>query len=151
MGCPSPLAESFVAIRKVFNSLELAGLTFALAMLCRDKKLPRALAWLGLVSYSVYLLHPVLIEVYASVPWTQNENFVPMELLMVAVFVLVLLVCCALTHHFIEAPMQRLGRRTGGLDARFGPDVPEPGAPRLEPAGELAGLPRHATGGTGGG
>ena len=120
----SPEAGSFVAIRTGFNSLEFAGLTFALAMLCRRKKVPRALAWLGLVSYSVYLLHPVLIEVYASVPWTQNENFVPMELLMVAVFVSVLLVCCGLTRRFIEAPMQRLGRRVAGrLDARFGPDV----------------------------
>jgi len=72
----------------------------------------------------VYLLHPVLIEVYASVPWTQNENFVPTELLIVAVFVLVLLVCCVLTRQFIEAPMQRLGRGAAGrLDARFGPDV----------------------------
>ena len=57
-------------------------------------------------------------------PWTKNENFVPMELLMVAVFVLVLLVCCGLTRRFIGAPMQRLGRRAAGrLDARFGPDV----------------------------
>ena len=86
--------------------------------------MPRALAWLGLVSYSVYLLHPALIEVYDSVPWTQHENFVPMELLMIAVFLLVLLVCCGLTRRFIEAPMQRLGRRAAGrLDVRFGPDV----------------------------
>ena len=43
---------------------------------------------------------------------------------MVAVFVLVLLVCCGLTRRFIEAPMQRLGRRIADrLDARFGPDV----------------------------
>jgi hypothetical protein len=52
----------------------------------------------------LYLLHPVLIEVYDSVPWTQNENFVPMELLLVAVFVAALLACCGLTHRFIEAP-----------------------------------------------
>lgn len=36
-------------------SLALAGLTFAVAMAYRNKKVPRALAWLGLVSYSVYL------------------------------------------------------------------------------------------------
>jgi len=63
-------------------------------------------------------------------------------LLMVAVFVLVLLVCCGLTRRFIEAPMQRLGRRVAGrLDARFGPDVLRPRwprRPRLEPAGEFA-------------
>jgi peptidoglycan/LPS O-acetylase OafA/YrhL len=123
----SPESESLVAIRKSFNSLELAGLTFAVAMLCRRRKIPRALAWLGLVSYSVYLLHPALIEVYASVPWTQNQNFVPTELLLVTVFVAVLLACCGLTHRFIEMPMQRLGRRVAArLDARFGPDVRAP-------------------------
>jgi len=136
----SPESESFVAIRKTFNSLEFAGLTFAVAMLCRHKKVPGALAWLGLVSYSVYLLHPVLIEAYTSVPWTQDENFVPMELFLVAVFVAALLVCCGLTYRFIEAPMQRLGRRVASrLDARFGPDVLRPWRPRPEAAGELAG------------
>jgi peptidoglycan/LPS O-acetylase OafA/YrhL len=78
------------------------------------------LAWLGLVSYSVYLLHPVLIEIYDSVPWTRNENFVPMELLMTGVFLLVLLVSCGLAHRFIETPMQRRGRLVARwLDARF--------------------------------
>src|SRR5580658_2398954 len=121
----SPEAQSFVAIRKGFNSLEAAGLTFAVAMLCRNKKVPRPLAWLGLVSYSVYLLHPVLIEIYDSVPWTRNENFVPTELLMTAVFLLVLLVCCGLTYRFIEAPMQRMGGRVARrLDGRFGEDIP---------------------------
>ena len=120
----SPLAVNDLAIRKTFNTLELAGLTFAVAMLCRHKKVPHALAWLGLASYSLYLLHPVLIEVYDSVPWTRNQNFVPTELLLVAVFLLVLLVCCGLTHRLIEAPMQRLGRRVARrLDVRFGPDT----------------------------
>ena len=120
----SPLAVNDLAIRKTFNTLELAGLTFAVAMLCRHKKVPHALAWLGLISYSLYLLHPVLIEVYDSVPWTRNQNFVPTELLLVAVFLLVLLVCCGLTHRLIEAPMQRLGRRVARrLDVRFGPDT----------------------------
>jgi len=48
--------------------------------------------------------------------------------------VLVLLVCCGLTHRFIEAPMQRVGRRVAGrLDARFGPDVPRSRRPRPDP------------------
>jgi peptidoglycan/LPS O-acetylase OafA/YrhL len=130
------------------------GLTFAVAMLCRHKKVPRALAWLGLVSYSVYLLHPVLIEVYTSMPWTRNQNFVPMELFLVAVFVTVLLVCCGLTHRYIEAPMQHLGRRVSGrLDARFGPDTLRPRRPRLSPparpdgdAGQADGIAGRADG-----
>jgi peptidoglycan/LPS O-acetylase OafA/YrhL len=152
----SPQAESFVAIRHAFNSLEFAGLTFAVAMLCRHKKVPRALAWLGLVSYSVYLLHPVLIEAYDSVPWTQNENFVPMELLLVAVFMLVLLVCCGLSYRFIEAPMQRLGRRVAGrLDARFGPDALRSRRPRPDPVaagpdGPTDDLAGHVAGDAGG-
>ena len=118
----SPLAENLWPSARRSTPLELAGLTLA-GMLCRHKKVPHALAWLGLVSYSVYLLHPVLIEVYDSVPWTRNQNFVPTELLLVAMFVLVLLACCGLTHRFIEAPMQRLGRRVARrLDVRFGPD-----------------------------
>ena len=120
----SPQAANPASIAKSLNSLELAGLTFAVAMLCRHRKVPRALAWLGVVSYSVYLLHPALIEAYASVPFTQNENFVPMELLLVAAFVTVLLGCSGLTHRFIELPMQRLGRRVAArLDARFGSDA----------------------------
>ena len=49
------------------------------------------------------------------------------ELMLAAVFVTVLLVCCGLTHWCIEAPMQRLGRRVASwLDARFGPDTRPP-------------------------
>jgi len=82
--------------RSWFISVTLAGLTFGLGLAFRHVRWPRILTWLGLISYSVYLLHPALIEVYASVQWTQGENFVPMELLMVALFMLVLLLCCAL-------------------------------------------------------
>jgi peptidoglycan/LPS O-acetylase OafA/YrhL len=106
-------------------------------MLCRNRKVPRFLAWLGLVSYSIYLIHPMLIEAYTAVPVTRNENFVPMELGLVAAFVLALLICCGMTQHFIEAPMQRLGRRIARrLDVRFGEDLSRRGRP--EPIGRPA-------------
>jgi peptidoglycan/LPS O-acetylase OafA/YrhL len=128
-----------LSIRVGFNSLEFAGLTFAVAMLCRNRKVPRFLAWLGLVSYSIYLIHPMLIEAYTSVPVTRNENFVPMELGLTAAFVLALLICCALTYRYIEAPMQRVGRRIARrLDVRFGEDLPRRRRPG--PVGGHAGL-----------
>jgi len=80
----------------------------------------------------------VLIEVYARVPWMRNQNFVPTELFLVAMFVTVLLACCALTHRYIEAPMQRVGRRVAGrLDARFGPDVLRSERRRSDPTAGL--------------
>jgi peptidoglycan/LPS O-acetylase OafA/YrhL len=104
-------------------SVALAGLTFAVGLALRNLRVPAVLAWLGLVSYSVYLLHPLLIDVYDGVPLTQGQHGVGLQLAMAAGFLAVLLACCALTYYLVEAPMQRLGRRVAaGLDAHFGPD-----------------------------
>ena len=124
-------------IRKGFITLALAGLTFAVGMAGRHGKVPRILAWLGLVSYSVYLLHPLLIEVYDYLPWTRGRHPFLLQVVMAGAFVLVLLGCSGLTHRLIEAPMQRHGRRLARwLDSRFGEDSIEP--PHAEPAGEPA-------------
>ena len=122
-------------------SVALAGLTFAAGLALRNLRVPAVLAWLGLVSYSVYLLHPLLLDVYDAAPLTRGQHSVGLQLVMGAVFLAALLACCTLTYYLIEAPMQRLGRRVAArLDARFGPD--RPGAPvragRLQAAGEPA-------------
>ena len=124
--------------RQWVTSLALAGLTFAVGMACRNKRMPSALAWLGLVSYSVYLLHPLLVEVYHRIPATRHPHPFPVQVLLAAAFVAVLLGCCALSYRFVEAPMQRQGRKvTAWLEHWFGPDtVPEPVRQRaMEPAG----------------
>ncbi len=109
-------------------TVALAGLTFAVGMKLRNLPVPSALAWLGLVSYSVYLLHPLLIDVYNSVPFTGGHHSSGLLVALTAGFLAVLLACCAVSYYLVEAPMQRLGRRlAASLDARFGPD-------RLEPA-----------------
>ncbi|MBB2914609.1 peptidoglycan/LPS O-acetylase OafA/YrhL [Streptosporangium becharense] len=94
------------------TAVAAAWLTFAAGMaVLRHRRLPRALTWLGLVSYSIYLLHPLLLE---SVEWFWPEPLaVPagLRLLALAGVVGLLLGLSALTWRLVEAPAQRLGRR----------------------------------------
>jgi peptidoglycan/LPS O-acetylase OafA/YrhL len=109
--------------RKWVITLGLAGITFAVGMALRYRKIPAFLAWLGLVSYSVYLVHPVLLGIYADIPWSNRAHSFPVQVAVAVVFLAVLLACCAATYRFVEVPAQRLGKRVAGwLEARFGPD-----------------------------
>ncbi|MEU4571481.1 acyltransferase family protein [Nonomuraea sp. ATR24] len=100
-----------------------AWATFGAGMLLADRRVPAWWAWLGMVSYSVYLIHPILLEIVdgflddpAAVAW-------PYRVGLGALVVAVLLGCSALTYRLVEAPAQRLGRRiaarsTGSSNAR---------------------------------
>jgi peptidoglycan/LPS O-acetylase OafA/YrhL len=119
----SPQSQAALLQCEWVMSVALAGLTFAVGMALRNLTVPSVLAWLGLVSYSVYLLHPLLLDFYDSIPFTHIHHPVGVQLVMTGVFLAALLAGCALTYYLVEAPMQRLGRRvTARLDARFGPD-----------------------------
>jgi peptidoglycan/LPS O-acetylase OafA/YrhL len=114
--------EEFVWNRTWFLSVFLAGATFGAGLALRHVTWPRILTWLGLISYSVYLLHPVLIEVYRYLPWTAHHSFWA-QVLVDALFVAILLAVCSATYLLVERPMQNVGRRVAKrLDARFGPD-----------------------------
>ncbi len=120
-----------------FMSVSLAGLTFGTGLAFRYVRWPRILTWLGLISYSVYLLHPQLIEVYRHLSWTgRHHSFWP-QLLVDAVFLVILIAMCSLTYLLDERPMQTAGRRLARwLDARFGSDRSPSRAPAAaEPAG----------------
>ncbi|WP_049577902.1 acyltransferase family protein [Nonomuraea sp. SBT364] len=88
-----------------------AWATFAAGMLLAHRDVPALWAWLGTVSYSVYLIHPILLEIVdgflddpAAVAWPYRAG---LGVLVVAA----LLGCAALTYRIVEAPAQRLGRR----------------------------------------
>jgi peptidoglycan/LPS O-acetylase OafA/YrhL len=105
------------------TSVALAGLTFAAGFAFRKRRIPAALAWLGVVSYSIYLIHPLLVDGYRDIAWTHAQHPVWMQLLVAGGFLAAVLACSAVTYYLVEAPMQRLGRRAAArLDARFGPD-----------------------------
>lgn len=78
-------------------ALLLAVVFFGGAFALRDRSFPRWLTHLGVISFSLYLLHPLLLRVSPNLP----------------LFFLALLPLCYLTHRLIEAPAQRLGRRLG--------------------------------------
>jgi len=107
------------------GTLAAAGLTFAAGLACRRRRVPAGLAWLGLVSYSVYLLHPLLLRAYAQLPVSRRVHSLPGQVLVAVTFVAAVLVLSAVTYRLVEAPMQRWGRTAARwLERRLGPDQP---------------------------
>jgi peptidoglycan/LPS O-acetylase OafA/YrhL len=119
--------NDFVWERSWFMSVFVAGVTFGIGLAFRHVRWPRVLTWLGLISYSVYLLHPALIEVYRHFSWTAHHSFW-VQVAFDALFLAILIAACSATYLFVERPMQNVGRRLARrLDARFGPDrLPAP-------------------------
>lgn len=102
---------SLVWERDYFMSLFLAGVTFSIGLALRHVAWPRFLAWPGLISYSVYLLHPLVFDAYRSVPVLHHKHTMPDQVLFFAGLLVVIIGLSALTFYFVEKPMQRLGRR----------------------------------------
>ena len=109
--------------RRWFFSLLLAGLTFGAGLRFRHLRWPWALTWLGLISYSVYLLHPLVNEVYHHFTWTRQPHHFWEQVLLAAAILAVVLALGSATYLCVERPMRNVGRRLGRwLDAQFGPD-----------------------------
>ncbi|MEU4218101.1 acyltransferase, partial [Actinoplanes sp. NPDC026623] len=103
--------------RSVITLLVFGGV-FALGLLTRRLRTPRPLAWLGRVSYSVYLVHFVLIQLLSAALTALGRRLPALAQVPVALgFLGLLLGVSWLTHRYVEVPGQRLGRRTA-LDDR---------------------------------
>ncbi|MFI0537556.1 acyltransferase family protein [Streptomyces sp. WSLK1-3] len=88
----------------------LAVLTFAVGLGTRGRRVPPALTGLGTISYSVYLVHPVLLAVIDATVGRRRQDSPVLEV----AFFAVLLPVCLLTHRCVEAPGQAWGRRLAG-------------------------------------
>ncbi|WP_437036309.1 acyltransferase family protein [Streptomyces sp. enrichment culture] len=94
----------------------LAVLTFGLGLAFRRRLIPRWLTWLGTISYSVYLVHPVLLAVTDGTIGRWRRDAPLLEL----TFYAVLLPLSWLTYRYIETPGQAWGRRVAGRLSRRG-------------------------------
>jgi peptidoglycan/LPS O-acetylase OafA/YrhL len=131
--------------RRWVTAFGLAGLTFAAGLAFRRRvRWPRALTWLGLISYSVYLLHPLVIAAYHHWYPSRQHHFYLQVLIATGLLVIVIALSSA-TYLFVERPMQGVGRRVGRwMDARFGSDrAPGPVPAERRPA--MAGRGQPAT------
>jgi peptidoglycan/LPS O-acetylase OafA/YrhL len=82
-------------------------ITFALGFALRERRMPAALTWLGTVSFSVYLLHVVVLGLLKQIVPVETAGPVLFGLL----FAAGTLLASWLTHRFVEQPGQTLGRR----------------------------------------
>ncbi|MEW1719749.1 acyltransferase [Streptomyces sp. NPDC093109] len=85
----------------------LAVLTFGAGLAWRRRRVPRMLTGWGTISYSVYLVHPVLLGVIDSTIGRRRHDNLALEVALFAV----LLPLSMLTYRYIEAPGQTWGRR----------------------------------------
>ncbi|MEV3971467.1 acyltransferase [Streptomyces sp. NPDC050698] len=85
----------------------LAVLTFAAGAAWRRRHVPAPLTGLGAISYSIYLVHPVLLAVVDGSVGRRHDDHIVLE----AAFFALLLPLSVLTHRYVEAPGQAVGRR----------------------------------------
>ncbi|MGA5895424.1 acyltransferase family protein [Streptomyces venetus] len=85
----------------------LAVLTFGAGMASRRRRIPRLLTGLGTISYSVYLMHPLLLAVIDSTIGRQRHDELALEI----AFFTVLLPLCLVTYRYVERPSQTWARR----------------------------------------
>ncbi|MBO4271072.1 acyltransferase family protein [Microbispora triticiradicis] len=92
-------------------AIVLAAACFLAAFALRGRAFPRWLTHLGVISFSLYLLHPLLLRIAPNLP----------------LFFLATVALGHVTYRLVEVPGQRLGRRlsgrSGAHDGARGPTV----------------------------
>ena len=85
--------------------------TFAVAFAVRARAVPRVLVWLGSISYSLYLLHVIVLMSVARIVPNLDDRPVEIRLAVGTLFLAVALGVAWLSYQAVELPAQSLGRR----------------------------------------
>ncbi|MBP2704804.1 acyltransferase [Microbispora sp. RL4-1S] len=109
------------------TTIVLAGGTFALAMALRGRRVPGVLTWLGLISYSIYLVHHPLLRYLSALVGDLRAVPPTVQATLALGYLVALLTLSWLTHLLVETPTQRLGKRLSRRPRTTAPDTPVPG------------------------
>ncbi|WP_231618994.1 acyltransferase family protein [Nonomuraea sp. SBT364] len=93
------------------TTIVLSAAVFAGGMALRGRRVPRVLTWLGLISYSLYLVHHPVLKYVSTVAGDLRAAPLPLQLAMTALVTALIVAVSALTYRWVERPMQELGRR----------------------------------------
>jgi peptidoglycan/LPS O-acetylase OafA/YrhL len=93
------------------TAVAAAWATFLAGRLLRHRRMPRTLVWLGLISYSIYLMHPLAVQILRRLTMDPHRFSLAERLVCAVLLLAVVLGCSALTYLSIERPAQALGRR----------------------------------------
>ncbi|WP_250035391.1 acyltransferase family protein [Paractinoplanes maris] len=103
--------------------------TFLAAYIFRTSAMPRALTWLGRVSYSLYLLHVMVLFMIPRVVPELGTRPLPIRVATGLTYVAIVLILAALSYRMVERPGQALGRsllHPIGKPRSSPPRVPQP-------------------------
>lgn len=107
-----PIAGAFVTWKPEAVTFAAAYGTFALGYLLRGRRWPGVLTYLGRISYSLYLVHTLVL--YATPWWSPvvaEQIGIDQKVLTFATWVGLTVLVSAATYQFVEAPFHNLGRR----------------------------------------
>lgn len=85
--------------------------TFAIAFAMRARAVPRVLVWLGSISYSLYLLHAIVLKLGARIVPDLDGRPIEIRLVVGTLMVAVSIGVAWLSFRAVELPAQSLGRR----------------------------------------
>nr|WP_221379371.1 acyltransferase [Actinoplanes polyasparticus] len=85
--------------------------TFLLAYVFRKRAMPQVLTGLGRISYSLYLLHVMVLFMIPRVVPDLGTQALPIRAASGVAYVIVMLLLAAISYRMVEQPGQALGRR----------------------------------------
>ncbi|WP_433292687.1 acyltransferase family protein [Actinoplanes sp. CA-030573] len=112
------LGGTGAALRLWTANVGAVAVTFAFAYAMRNRTVPAPLIWLGRISYSLYLLHVVVLYVLVHALPDFGTGPLPVRVTAGLGYLILALLVAWLAYRMVEIPGQALGRK---IAARLGP------------------------------